>query len=371
MNGGTTEQAVRAGALDLLHLSTVPGLGQQRIRNLMRRFHSVEAIFKASIRELVEVEGIDRTLAQSIKRGGDRRFAETQALLLKKAGAAVITFWDSDYPSLLRRISDPPLFLFVKGSIAVLKEPCVAIVGTRSPTSYGKAVVENLAAELARNGITIVSGLARGIDTSAHRAVLQAGGKTAAVLGSGVDYVYPEENRHLAEEITAGGAVISEFPMGTKPEAPYFPRRNRIISGLSLGTLVIEAGAKSGALITADQALEQGREVFAVPGNINSPKSVGCNALIQQGAKLVLKVEDILEELHIESKKPAERPQEPLPNLSEKELRIYLSLSHEPLHIDKIAAASGLPVGEVLGILLSLELKNVVLQTAGKHFMRR
>ncbi|MDZ7314512.1 MAG: DNA-processing protein DprA [candidate division KSB1 bacterium] len=363
----TAEDAV--AALDVLYLMTIPGLGSFRIRNLIKRFKTVQAVLAASVRELVEIEGIDKTLAMQIKRGGDQNFVEKQAEKIRSAGALLISYWDPHYPQLLRRIADPPLLLFVKGKVETIGALSVAIVGTRSPSGYGKIMAEKFSSELAQRGITIVSGLARGIDTIVHAAVVRTGGKTVAVLGSGVDVIYPEENKRLTEQIVQNGALISEFPMGTKPDAPHFPRRNRIVSGMCRGVLVIEAGEKSGALITADAALEQGREVFALPGNINNPKSCGCNRLIQEGAKLVTSVEDILDEIGISSSQPT--PSEPSIPLTSKEKSVVEVLTHEPIHIDKIASLCRMPVGEVLGILLSLELKNLVRQTPGKHFLRQ
>ena len=246
-------------------------------------------------------------------------------------------------------------------------------MGSRSASVYGKRITERIGRELAKNGITVVSGLARGIDSIAHLSALKEGGRTLAVFGSGLDVIYPPENQKLAEKITGSGAIISEFLLGTKPEAPNFPRRNRLISGLSLGVVIVEAGEKSGALLTAACALEQNREVFAIPGNLDSKNSEGTNALIKQGAKLVTRVEDILEELKITRKgdrTPLAPPEQDLSQLTDTEKRIFSLISDEPHHIDKIASLTSLGVPQALSTLLSLELKGLVKQLSGKMFVR-
>jgi len=354
---------------ELLLLCTISGIGSQRIRNLMSRFRSPEKIFKASLRQLVEVEGIDKLLAAKIKKGGDSNFARLQVSKAKQWNADITSYWDLNYPRLLKQASDPPLLIFSRGQIEHLHALCVAIVGTRVPSTYGKLMADLFARELSAKSIVVVSGLARGIDTIVHRAVVRSGGITVAVLGSGVDKIYPDENKKLADNIINTGIVISEFYMGAKPDAPHFPRRNRIISGLSAGTLVIEAGKRSGALITTDFALEQNRDVFALPGNINNPKSYGCNYLIQQGAKLVTSVDDVLEDVG----QPFQMEQKRkllLPEFSMDEKKVFETLGHEPKHIDMIAIECQLPVSRVLGILLSFELKNIVQQMSGKNFLR-
>ncbi|MBN1560151.1 DNA-processing protein DprA [candidate division KSB1 bacterium] len=355
---------------ELLLLCTIPRIGSQRIRNLMTRFRSPAKILAASARQLVEVEGIDKLLAAQIKKGGDSTVVRLQMERARQWNVRLVSYWDEDYPRLLKQVSDPPLILYARGRMACFEAPAVAIVGTRVPSPYGKLMAERFARELAMRNIVVVSGLARGIDTIAHRAVVQSNGMTAAVLGSGVDQIYPDENIKLAEEISRRGVVLSEFALGAKPDAPHFPRRNRIIAGLSLGTVIVEAGQKSGALITADFALEQNREVFALPGNINNPKSFGSNALIQQGAKLVTSVEDILDELGQSLQQNVDAQQKPLPELSAVEMTVFSILSQEPKHIDEIALQCRLPVAKALGILLTLELKNVVQQLGGKNFVR-
>lgn len=355
----------------LLLLSSVPGIGALRVRNLIARFKTPEAVFKASTRELVQVEGIENTLAQNIKDGGDPDFAADQMRRLEQSDVRMLTYWDPEYPGLLKKIFDPPTILFVRGNLQALNRQAIAVVGTRSPSFYGKMMTERLVRDIAQQNLTVISGLARGIDTVAHRVALECNGTTIAVLGSAVDSIYPEENTSLTLEIAKNGAVISELPMGTTPEAHYFPRRNRIISGMSIATLVMEAGATSGALITAYQALEQNRDVFAVPGNVNNPKSQGCNLLIQQGAKLVQTAKDIFEELSLQMTSAATADSGIIPtSLSTEEEKVFTVLSHEPLHIDRIAARCGIPTYQALGHLLAMELKNCIKQLPGKNFVR-
>ncbi len=355
---------------ELFRLCTVPRLGSRRIRSLIARFKSPENVFAASIRQLVQVEGIDKVLGQNIKNGGKPTFVAEQRAQAAQHHVQLVTFWDEEYPALLKQLADPPLILFYKGLVECLSLLSIGIVGTRYPSTYGKLMADQFARELSRQNVVVVSGLARGVDTIAHRATVQAGGRTIAVLGSGLDKIYPEENKKLASDICKNGLVLSEFPMGAKPDAPHFPRRNRIISGLSKGILVIEAAQKSGALITADFALEQNREVFAIPGNLNNPKSYGCNVLIQQGAKVVLSVNDILDEIGQDTAADLRANPQPPIQLSNPELLVYQSLSNEPKHIDKIALECRIPTSKTLGILLTLELKNVVQQLVGKNFIR-
>lgn len=356
---------------DLLRLCTVSRLGPRRIKKLIARFHTPANVFAASIRDLIQVDGIDKILAAQIKAGGDVKFVHNQLNQAENHNVQILTYWDPSYPQLLKQISDPPLILYARGNLNLRASPSIAIVGTRTPSTYGKLMAERFGRELAARYAVIVSGLARGVDTIAHRSVVQAKGVTIAVLGSGVDKIYPEENVALAREICERGLILSEFPMGTKPDAPHFPRRNRIISGLSAGVLVVEAGRKSGALITADFALEQNREVFALPGNINNPKSHGCNHLIQQGAKLVQTIDDIWDELgHYSEGSCQTADNSPTVPLSSREIKVYEILTNEPKHIDAIALESQLSISHTLGVLLSLELKNVVQQLAGKNFIR-
>lgn len=355
----------------LLRLCSIPKIGSQRVRKLLAHFETPEAVINAAIQDLIRVAGIDRSLAELIRHGGDAAFAEEQLRSAQAIGAELISYWDDAYPALLKKISDPPSILFITGKAEVLHKQSVAIVGTRIPSTYGKLMTEKFSRDLVGNNLAIVSGLARGIDTVAHNSVVQMGGATIAVLGSGLDNIYPEENKPLAQKIMQEGAVISEFPMGSKPDAPHFPRRNRIISGLSLGTVVMEAGEKSGALITADCALEQNREVFALPGNANNPKCIGSNKLIQQGAKLVFRVDDILEELEGQLDMFRNASIRQKPNLTGMDEIIFNILSSsESKHIDKISAECQKPTSHVLSSLLSLELQGFVKQLVGKNFIK-
>ncbi|MBN2090211.1 DNA-processing protein DprA [candidate division KSB1 bacterium] len=356
----------------LLSVYLVEGIGSIRLRALMAKFGQVQAIFHADEQTLMSIDGIDLKLARRIKEAQNSTLAQEQLKQAEKHGAKILTFWDKDYPKNLKKIYDPPAFLFIKGEFKPEDEFAVAIVGTRGPSSYGKFCTERLSQDLVQKGFVVVSGLARGIDTLAHQTALRAGGRTIAVLGSGVDIIYPAENHKLYNQISENGAVVSEFLFGTKPDAPNFPRRNRIVSGLSLGVLVVEAGLKSGALITANYSLEHNRDVFSVPGNITSPKSIGCNRLIMEGAKLVLGVDDIINELepqldHLARQNRIQRAQI---TLSSEEKKLLDSLTAEPIHIDSIAAENNISISQALGILLSLELKEMVKQVPGKYFIR-
>lgn len=358
----------------LINLSAIPGIGATRIRALVAHFKSTEDIFKASLKQLTAVDGVEIKTAKSIKEFSDFDYGTQQVNKAKHEGIDIIDFWDESYPENLKRIYDPPAFIFVKGTLSKQDKYAISIVGTRLPTSYGKVVAEKIAKELAQKGLVIVSGLARGIDTISHWAAVQSSGRTIAVMGSGLDHIYPGENKKLAEKIIEQGALISEFPMGTKPDAVNFPRRNRIISGLALGTIVVEAGLKSGALLTANYALEQNREIFAVPGNINSPKSLGTNQIIKDGAKLISSANDVLIELEPQLKhflKEDEAKSRELPqDLSELEKMLLETLSNVPIHIDKLSKVIGKSTAETLSALLPLEFKDLVKQLPGKLFVR-
>jgi DNA processing protein len=288
--------------LHWLALKLVPGLGTRTSKRLLDRFRSPQAIFRASRTELEGV-GVSGAVAQSIVSGCVFEDAATQQEKVKESGAVLVTIGDPRYPAPLREIYDPPVLLFARGRLELLESIMLGIVGTRRPTPYGLAVAERLAGDLARAGLTIVSGMARGIDTAAHKGALSAGGNTVAVLGCGVDVVYPSENRKLAAELAAKGLLISEFPMGSIAFPQNFPIRNRIISGMSAGVLVVEGAQYSGSAITAKLAMDQGREVFAVPGNITSKLSWGPNLLIKQGAKLIQDWNDVVAELPGESRR--------------------------------------------------------------------
>jgi DNA processing protein len=298
----------------------------------------------------------------------------TQELdLAKRQGIRLVTLEDPGYPELLRTIPDPPLALYVSGSLRESDRVAVAIVGSRRASPYGTQCAERLAYELSLRGVTVVSGLARGIDSAAHRGALRASGRTLAVLGSGVQRIYPPEHEGLAHQVAGAGAVLSEYPMETEPLPHHFPRRNRIISGLSLGVVVVEAAARSGALITADCALEQGREVFAVPGPMTAVTSQGTHQLLKQGARLVTSVDDILEELRLEPQAAA-APCQPCAvpsDLAASERQVLACVGQDqPSFIDSIAAQSGLAAAEVSSVLLQLELKRLVQQLPGKQFVR-
>lgn len=365
---------INSDAFHTLLLASVPGIGHVRMRHLIRKFGSAEAVLSASRRHLLTTDGIDHKTASFIRKASARDvdFVRDQMVRLQKYKTHVLTFDDPEYPESLKTLTDGPAFLFVRGNSTALQQPAIGIVGTREPTMYGKSMAETLARELVQRGIAVVSGLARGIDTHAHAAALRAGGTTIAVLGSGVDRIYPSENLRLAMDLIQQGALISEYPMNTAPDAVHFPGRNRIISGLALGVVIVEAGEKSGALITADYALDQNREVFAVPGPAFAPKSKGPNRLIKQGAKLVENVDDILVEIEYRLKPetlPDVRPQLQL-DLTETESTLYRILRPEPLHVDVISQKSNMGVPEALNHLLAMELQGIVKQVAGKHFCR-
>ncbi|MFQ5636754.1 MAG: DNA-processing protein DprA [bacterium] len=354
----------------LLRLSVIPGIGPTKIRALIARYGFSKTLFTASVSELSQVVG--RRTAEKFKEFDGRDFAEDQLQKSEKEGVQIVSFWDKEYPSRLKQIYDPPPYIFLKGSITTEDSFAIGVVGTRKPSDYGRMTTEKLTSELGRKGFTIVSGLAFGVDTIAHQTALKSGARTLAVFGSGVDVIYPHTNKRLAKEITENGALISEFALGTQPDRNNFPQRNRIISGLSLGTLVIEAGQKSGALITAEQAVEQNREVFAVPGNISNPKSYGTNDLIKQGAKLVTSSDDIIEELRprIESFLQKAEISVDISELNAEEKKMIDLLDHQPRHIDVIAKQIEETTAKALSVLLSLELKGLVKQFPGTQFIK-
>ncbi|MCZ7543978.1 MAG: DNA-processing protein DprA [Anaerolineae bacterium] len=286
---------------------------------------------------------------------------------VQRAGVDVLTWADDAYPASLRNIHDPPPVLYVKGALTETDAWAVAVVGTRKATAYGRQITEQLVDALARSGVTIVSGLAKGIDAVAHRAALNAGGRTVAVLGSGVDVIYPSEHRDLAQAIAGAGALVSDYPLGAQPEAANFPPRNRIISGLALGVLITEAGDRSGALITADYANNQGRDVFAVPGNVISPGSRGTNRLIQDGAKLVMGVEDILTELNLGMVEQQAEVREAIPT-TEIEAQLMTLLADAPMHIDDLCRLSEMSIAEVSSSLTLMELKGLVRQVGAMQY---
>jgi DNA processing protein len=354
-----------------LALNFIPGVGPILIKALLDRFGNPKRVFKASRRELARVDGIGERLAEVIKETDVRGKVHRELKLIEELKASIVTLRDQSYPNNLRHIYDPPPSLYVRGDLQPNDELAISMVGSRLTSNYGRMITERIAGDLARHGVTIVSGMARGIDSAAHRGALSVGGRTIAVLGCGVDIVYPPENCRLFEEIVAHGAVISEFPMSTPPEGVNFPKRNRIISGLSLGVVVVQADSRSGSLITAGLALEQNRDVFAVPGNVGMAGSRGTNRLIKQGAKLIESAEDILEEVLPRFRHQGLEREERKLSLEQEEERVFCLLADEPVHIDSIIAQTRMSASRVLTILLQLELKGLVQQLSGKRFVKR
>ena len=371
----------------LILFNMVPEIGSTRLRRLLEVFGDLDRLWEASVRDLQGVEGISPSLARRVaacRQDEERLRVELQRA--EREGIAILTLADDTYPSLLKSIYDPPLALYVRGTLSPDDACAVALVGARRASVYGLQCAERLGYDVALRGITVVSGLARGIDAAAHRGALRAMGRTLAVLGSGLDRLYPSEHAALAAEIAEHGAVLSEYPLQTPPLPHHFPRRNRIISGLSLGVVVVEAAQRSGALMTVEMALEQGREVFAVPGPMTSVTSQGTHQLLKQGARLVTSVEDILEELRLVPQAPdpisarpsTEAPRAPLQvnedheedDLTTRRLLGCLD-GAQPRDVDTIAAQSGLAVAEVSSALLRLELQRTVRQLPGKRFVRR
>ncbi|NQV13864.1 DNA-protecting protein DprA [bacterium] len=358
---------------NIIRILNIPGVGPRKTLDLYHKFGSLENIFSANPQELMQIPGIKGKTARAILAPLDEELLRGQTKLVEKFGIELITIWDEAYPPMLKEIYHPPVALFCRGNIQLLKEKCIGIVGTRTPTAYGKEVAANFAYKLAERGYTLVSGAAKGVDSIVHRNSLRAAGNTIAVLGNGVDRVYPAENRQLYKDIAGEGLLVSEFLMGTKPDASNFPRRNRIISGLSGGTLVIEAAEQSGSLITAYFALDQNREVFAVPGMITSRQSRGTHHLIRQGAKLVESVDDILEELGDKYRLGNSAGQQELSIAADpKEAKLLEQLSNvEAVYIDDLASSTGQTTFALLGTLLHMEMKGLVQQLPGKYFKRR
>ncbi len=346
----------------------VRGIGPRRLRGLLEIFGNVKSAWEAPEHALREADLDKRSLRNLLK---VRRQVDLDQVLtrIQKANVQLSTWQSTDYPPLLSQLLDAPPLLFMRGEITPADEWAVAIVGTRKATVYGREVAHRLATDLARNGVTIVSGMARGIDGIAHKAALEAGGRTIAVLGCGVDRVYPPEHKRLARRIAENGALVSDYPLGTPPEGSNFPPRNRIISGLSLGVIVIEAGLRSGALITADFAADQGRDVFAVPGSILSPASAGCNRLLRDGAHVVTEARDVLETLHLDQVSEQQVAREVLP-ANATEAAIWDQLSASPQHIDVIARAAALSAEEVSSALVMMELKGMTRQVGTLQYVR-
>jgi DNA processing protein len=356
-------------------LSLIPGVGSVLFKRLIDPFNNPEAVFKAPLKELLRVEGVGEKVAREIQKGPSEKRVEKELYLLQKVGGKILTFHDSLYPKRLKEIYDPPPLIYVRGELKEKDDFALSIVGSRRTSPYGRWITEKISQEIARQGVTIVSGMARGIDSIAHGGAISGGGRTLAVLGSGVDVVYPPENRNLYGQIIDHGAVLSEFPMGSPPEGIHFPRRNRIISGLSIGVVVVQASDESGSLITADYALEQGREVFAIPGNVGADGSRGTNRLIKEGAKLVESSEDILEEILPQWKREMEeglsKASSPEQDLSKEEKIICQLLGDSPFHIDGIIRESRLDPGRVSSLLMNLELKGLITQWPGKCFTKK
>jgi len=347
--------------------SRIPGIGRVKLSQLREHFTTLGHAWKASTGELKKA-GLDSKSVDIIVNLRSKISPDAEMESLKQYKVKVLTCDSPDYPQRLKEIYDFPPVLYVRGNLLPEDECCLAVVGTRRATVYGRQVTEEIVRDLARNKITIISGLAKGIDSVAHRATLEAHGRTIAVFACGLDIVYPAENAKLAYEIMEHGALISEYPLGARPKADNFPRRNRIMSGMSLGVLVVEAGESSGALITANQAVEQNRDVFAVPGSILSPASRGTNNLIQEGAKLVRNYVDILEELNLAMVAQQLEMKELLP-ADETESLLLKQLSTEPTHIDEVCRQSGLAAAVVGSTLAIMELKGMVKQVGGMNYV--
>ena len=392
-----------ADTKSLIHLNLIPGIGNHTIRRLLAAFGSAEKSLAATSEELAQIDGLTPDVRQQLIDGRSHAPLAQELELIEQHQCHIVTINDDAYPPLLKQINDPPVLLYIIGEFPLQDAPSIAIVGSRSPTEYGKTISHQLSHQLAERGITVVSGFARGIDTCVHRGALEAGGRTVAVFGCGLSIIYPETNRALATEIIESGALISEFPMTMPPRGNNFPRRNRVISGLTLGTLVVEASDRSGSLITARHAADQGREVFAVPGQIFSNVSRGTHSLINQGATLINSVDDLLDALPQNytkilggespeptrqpppSKRPdkAVRPQSaeeksaPVPqpkaelNLTPDEQTVLSTMDASSIHIDQIARVTQLPIGKVSSLLVMLELKGVVQQLPGKQFVKK
>jgi DNA processing protein len=358
---------------DWLALHLIPGLGNLTFKKLLEKFGNPARVLGAPMPELLEVEGLRKEIARRISR---KEFFPAPSKVLRSLerwGAKMVIYKDPAYPDALKEIHDPPMVLYLRGCDIPKKACFLAIVGSRGPTPYGLRVAENLSQGLARRGVGIVSGLARGIDSAAHWGCLGGHGFTVAVLGTGIDMVYPASNKKLFEDIAMKGAVITEFPPGTPPEPRNFPIRNRIISGLSRGVVVVEATMNSGSLITASVALEQGREVYAVPGSVQSFKSRGCHFLIKQGAKLVENADDVLDELGMNYPHAAKTDtfKTPLSSpVEESERKVYDLVGDYPIHIDEIAREGKIEPSVVSAALMRMELRGLIRQLPGKYFVR-
>ena len=360
--------AMPADTRFLVGLSLLPGIGPARFNKILSHFGEPERAWRASERELLQL-GVDAKFMPQLLERRRALSLDREMEKIERLGVCVLSLDDPGYPAQLREVFNAPPLLYIKGEITRADDQSIGVVGTRSPTVYGKELTARIVPELVGAGLTIVSGLARGIDSVAHHAALQAGGRTIAVLGCGIDVVYPAENRNLYARIANQGAVVTDYPLGTKPDAYNFPARNRIISGLSLGTAVMEAQGGSGALITADYALEQNREVFAFPGRATDRGSSGCNRLIKEGrAKLVTSTQDILDELDLTVAVQQLEIKAVIP-ANDEEGRLLALLSHDPVHIDDLVRGSTLPSPAVASTMMMLELKGVVRQVRTMNYV--
>jgi DNA processing protein len=357
----------------LVGLNLIPQLTPKRVQALLKRFDSFPAIWEASAERLSSLFG-SAVIGRAIAAGRREKAIEQELSKAEELGVRIVTLVDPEYPSLLREIDDPPLVLYVFGQVEIDASRAIAVVGTRRSTRYGTLVGTRLASQLAMRGITIVSGLAAGTDSAAHQGALDVGGRTVAVMGCGVDRVYPKRNQELFDRIVTHGTVLSEYPFGTRPAKWTFPQRNRVISGLSRGVVVVQAPERSGALITARLALEQGREVFAVPGNVTNLTSAGTNRLIKDGARLVETVDDVLEEvpdlrrLRAPSSDSEEREG---PLLGDREHQVYDLIGLEPVHVDDIIAGADLSPTEASHVLLLLQLEELIEEVEGGRYIRK
>ncbi|HZX47032.1 MAG TPA: DNA-processing protein DprA [Clostridia bacterium] len=359
----------------LIWLSGIRNIGGIRVKRLIEHFGSAKSVWEAGREDLEKVKGIDRGVIRQIFAHKSEARLEHCLYSLERHNISTIPITSAYYPALLKEIYNPPYLLYVKGDMKALEGNCIAIVGSRNASYYGKKVAFKLAEQLARAGFNIVSGFARGIDSYAHKGALAVGGKTIAVMGNGLDVVYPRENYQLMKEISGSGLLLSEYPPGTSPLRGNFPARNRLISGLSLGVVVVEASERSGALITADFALEQNREVFAVPGNINSATSAGTNNLIKQGAKIVNRVEDILEEfpfamLQSREKKGGDNGLIGV-GTGKTEDKVLRLIGQQPVHIDDLLSESGLRINQLNALLTHYEVEGLIQRLPGNYFVAR
>jgi len=365
----------------LFYLTKVKNLGNVRIKNILAYCKDARKSFELSKREMKRIEGIDKVTSEEIIKSRKllKEYEKEYESIIEEAekkNIKIVSIEDDEYPSNLKKIFDAPVLLYYKGKLFKEDKYSLSIVGTRTPSEYGRNVCEKLTKEISELGIPVVSGLAKGIDSIAHRVALQNDNLTYAVLGSGVDVIYPKDNKRLYDSIVEKGAVISEFEIGADPDKVNFPRRNRIISGISVGTLIVESGLRGGSLITGSFALDQNKEVFSIPGYIYSKKSEGSNELIKNGqAKLVTKVDDILDELSyklkpILKKSETEKEQKQIQQLNVFEKKIYDVLDYEPIFIDKISELTKISISDCLVNLLSLEFKGIIKQIPGKCFIR-